>query len=99
MVANLSSSNKLIYWAAAGLTMFSPSAISRWPIIPSIGPIAATLGIDCENSLAVESYDVAIGASGNGTDFSFHGIANNASGINDFIVPELPPLPVDEYNP
>ena len=51
---------------------------------------------DCENSLAVESYDVAVGASGNGVDFSFYGIAQNATGIMDFVVPDLPPLPVSE---
>jgi hypothetical protein len=51
---------------------------------------------ECANGPWIEHYRIAVGASGNGVDFSFVGIGYNDSGIVDFTVPELPALPLPE---
>ena len=51
---------------------------------------------ECANGPWIEHYNIAVGASGNGVDFSFVGIGYNASGIIDFTVPDLPALPMPE---
>jgi hypothetical protein len=46
----------------------------------------------CTNNLGIDSYNLAVGASGWGRDFSFVGYGYNETGIIDFPITNLPAL-------